>query len=168
MLVVLAEDDLIDRALVDPEHGDVLVLLETCEFLEAFRCLEAKAGNERVARSQELCSCTALSPANKITDALRKSTVKGEGRFAVSAGRREDRVLLFAWIRMRGSRALVGCRAGCGHSGEFVEAHADPFEVFDFIEEPFGEIPPAVDRLIPRRGLSLALARADRFLNPAI
>jgi hypothetical protein len=40
-------------------------------------------------------------------------------------------------------------------SGEFVEAHGDPFEVFDFIEEPFDEIPPAVDRLIPGRGLRL-------------
>src|SRR5471030_3362450 len=54
MLVVLAEDDLIDGALVDPENGDVLVTLGACGFLQVLRCLEAKPGNERVAYSQEL------------------------------------------------------------------------------------------------------------------
>src|SRR5471032_1286729 len=54
MLVVLAEDDLIDGALVDTENGDVFVPLGACGFLQALRCLEAKPDHERVAYSQEL------------------------------------------------------------------------------------------------------------------
>jgi len=36
-----------------------------------------------------------------------------------------------------------------GYGVEFVEAHGDPFEVFNLVEEPFDEIALTMDRLIP-------------------
>ena len=40
-------------------------------------------------------------------------------------------------------------RSQGGVGGEFVEAHGDPFEGFNLVEEPFDEIALTMDPLIP-------------------